>query len=1267
MGGGGKVTVGYKYYIGMHLVTCYGPVDEVQEIRFGDRVAWSGSVTSSQTVNVSAEGLFGGEKREGGVAGAVDFMFGEPTQPKNSYLQEKLGLTNIPAFRGVMSFVFKSFYFAAMNPYLKDVAFLMKRIPANIDPTTQEISGDANAAHMLYEILTNGDWGMGYSTGVIDLTSFIASGQALFNEGLGLSMMWSQQTSIEEFIQTILDHVNGVLYVDRTDGKFHFDLIRDDYVVGNLPVFDETNIVDFESFERRSWGETVNELTVVYHDRALDEDVPVTVQAMGNIAVQNGEIISQTRQYPALSNGTIALRVAQRDLNSLAAPLAKVRLRVNREAFSLNVGGAFVVNWPKYGISNLVCRLAKVDMGSLEDGHITLEAVEDVFALPNASFTTPQGSGWTDPLTDPVSPTNKRIEEAGYLDLITAFGESLAPQIEQDSGYIKTIAAKPSGDSYNYEVWTKLSVDTDYLQQGVGDFSPFGTLFAEMVPEVQSTFNYENGIDADDMVAGEYIQIEGEKMEVISHDTGAKQMVVKRGILDTVPATHAAGSPIYGSQYFNGFDQTEYVTGEVVDVKLLTSTGKGTLALGSATTDQFTLASRKDLPYPPGNFRAEGELPYTTEMMTQGWLDFTWSHRDRTQQTVLTGFVAQDDGDIGPEAGTIYTMDLYGDGVYLTSVFVDGTSFIWDNEATSYVGSAMDPTKIAASAVLENDDRRLNPTVTGTGSALSAITRTGGRWYFEIGIHAIGTAAAVLIGVCNDSFDFNDALGEDVAGDSWGYRGDGRYRTGNADTATGKPTYSTFNTIMCAMDLDLGYLWFGKNGVWNDGDPATGASPSMTGIPATVYAALTADNASSTIEANLQARHMAYAPPGGFMPFGDGGDVQIEQWHDTVYGKDIDGCLLVGATGEDAKRVTTNTSGSAVGSVMANRPPGHDKWYCEFVMEDDGTQPTSAFVGCTEDNQIMQNHTIGQNSGNSSSWSAAGNYYSEGTTITHVGGYVQGDVVMMACDDTTGEIWFGRNGIWNDGGDPANGTNPAITQTVTLPRRPAAKPFAFGGIIKLVVVGGECKYIAPAGFEYAGSPKLQHRYWRLFGENNHGSATLLGLADLELITPQGGVDQTTVATVDSPEPFATSEFSSTYSPWRAFDTSSSTLWLAQSGNITNEAVGWRFDVPRKINEFSMQATNSTYYSAMPKDFRLEYSDDGVNYFTRGRWINDAVWTTVAERRNYVVDPDSTVEAHSVVRAVLRSKLGKYTSFTEHDYTFRRADYGYSYGMFYGGV
>ncbi|MFN4064622.1 MAG: phage tail protein, partial [Parazoarcus communis] len=375
MGGSSKkVTVGYRYYLGMHLAICHGPVDAVTEIQVGERQAWGGNLAASGRITLNAPELFGGEKREGGVSGAVDIAFGEPTQAPNDYLVSKIGVPQ-PAYRGVLGLILRQLYIAANNPYIKPWAVRVKRCFRDWYPAKAEIAGAANPAHILYECLTNAAWGMGYPSASIDDASFRAAADTLATEGFGLNLIWLQQSKIEQFVREVLDHIGGVLSTSPSTGRFVLKLIRADYTVANLPVLDPTNVIDLESLQRAAWGETTNELVLVYTRPDTFKETSITVQDLANIQAQ-GAVVSQTRRYPGITSDALAARVALRDLAAVSTPLAKVRLSVNRRAWNLTPGEVFKLVWPALGIEGLVMRIAAIEGGTLTRGAIRIDAVE---------------------------------------------------------------------------------------------------------------------------------------------------------------------------------------------------------------------------------------------------------------------------------------------------------------------------------------------------------------------------------------------------------------------------------------------------------------------------------------------------------------------------------------------------------------------------------------------------------------------------------------------------------------------------------------------------------------------------------------------------------------------------------------------------------------------------------------------------------------------------------------------------------------------------
>src|SRR5690606_24159991 len=105
---------------------------------------------------VHAESLFGGDDGRGGVSGQIDLMMGRPDQQKNSYLMSQLG-SLIPAFRGVVTAVFKQFYFGN-SEFLAPVSFRGTRTMVRDDdgkpqwylPKASIFSGNLDQPHAIY-------------------------------------------------------------------------------------------------------------------------------------------------------------------------------------------------------------------------------------------------------------------------------------------------------------------------------------------------------------------------------------------------------------------------------------------------------------------------------------------------------------------------------------------------------------------------------------------------------------------------------------------------------------------------------------------------------------------------------------------------------------------------------------------------------------------------------------------------------------------------------------------------------------------------------------------------------------------------------------------------------------------------------------------------------------------------------------------------------------------------------------------------------------
>lgn len=684
MGKGGSVVVGYRYYAGMHLIACHGPVDRLNRIIVGERVAWSGSQAANGTLNINQPELFGGDKREGGIVGAVDVLLGGDTQARNAYLQTKVS-ANVPAYRRLFSLVLNQVQVSALNPYIKPWKPEVTRFPNPGWYAAKRAIGslDANPAHIIVECLTSKEWGLGYNLTDLDLTSFTACADTLYSEGFGLSLLWDQQSKVQDFIQLVLAHIDAALYVDPATGLFTMKLIRDDYIVESLPIFGDDEIITVDSFGRALSADMPNTLTVRYVDRD-GQTQAVTVHDIGGLE-STGQTISSSLDMPGIPTKELALQVAMRELGQLSRPLSKLSVTMTRAASDVRIGDAIRITCSDHGLSRQVFRVMGIGYGTLADGVIRMDLIEDAFSLPTYTFTQSQGGLWSSPYTLPAAATNRAVIEAPWWTIsreITGESATAQAEIDPEGGVLMVGAAAMAQDTINFETWTRQG-STDYVEDQTGQPTPTGLLAsATGVTETSFTINSYDRLNVVDVGSWAILEPGTANEEIVGIDainttTGA--LTVRRGVLDTVPHAHASGTRVYFLDSGRALSTTQYLAGEVVDVKILPRTSLGLLALASAPVNSKTFTGRATRPYAPGNFKMNA-VSYPASI--SGELTVSWSHRNRLSQTSY--LVAQSEGNIGPEPSTTYTLKLYGQDGALKKTVTDltGTSYTWTTEAS---------------------------------------------------------------------------------------------------------------------------------------------------------------------------------------------------------------------------------------------------------------------------------------------------------------------------------------------------------------------------------------------------------------------------------------------------------------------------------------------------------------------------------------------------------------------------------------------------------
>lgn len=517
---------------------------------------------------------------------------------------------------------------------------------------------DMNPAHIIRECLTDANWGLGYPESDIDDASFAAAADVLFSEGMGISMLWSSQMPIEDFVDEIKRHIDAAVYVDLKTGKFVLKLIRDDYDESSLLVLDQSNISRIEGYSKQTLAELVNEITLSYDSNETGQVETVTLQNLAMIQ-QQGAIIPASVEYMGFANQAIAVKVAARDLKAMSTPLVTATIYAQRDAAVLNIGSVFRWNWTETdedgnGIAtSYIMRVTEIAFGDGVDNTVRIQCAQDVFALPDITYVEAEPTEWSTPSELPAPASPRLVTEMPYYELVRSLGETDAnARISglPDIGFV-SVSAGRQGSEINAALY--VDAGAGYADGGTLDFAPTAVLGSALTKAATSA-TITDAVDFDDDVVGYLAQIDDE-IVLISGISG-NTVTIQRGCLDTVPSAHLAGAAVILRDIFAASDGVEYVASDELQVQIITSSGAGDLAAYDAPVDSVTMESRAVRPYRPANLTVNGDAyPADGDVYTLP-VTIAWAHRNRLQETG-GNVLAWTDASVTPEDGTTYTIE----------------------------------------------------------------------------------------------------------------------------------------------------------------------------------------------------------------------------------------------------------------------------------------------------------------------------------------------------------------------------------------------------------------------------------------------------------------------------------------------------------------------------------------------------------------------------------------------------------------------------------
>ena len=241
-----------------------------------------------------------------------------------------------------------------------------------------QIGEDSNPMNVAWDMWKARLGKLGISTNYLDSTSFSNAAATLAGESHGYSRCIESIARAGDYLRDIAEQVDCAFYVDETDGKLKVKLIRADFDPNAIVHITKDNCVDLVNISFGGHTNLTNRIRLEYLSRArgyIDDYEPA--QGPGNSSAQSGVINEEAVQMLGVSHADLAARMAYRELAWRGRNLIKLRAIVDRSFIRVNPGDPIKITWTKPPIAGLVFRVAAVDRGTLTNGRIALDLVQD--------------------------------------------------------------------------------------------------------------------------------------------------------------------------------------------------------------------------------------------------------------------------------------------------------------------------------------------------------------------------------------------------------------------------------------------------------------------------------------------------------------------------------------------------------------------------------------------------------------------------------------------------------------------------------------------------------------------------------------------------------------------------------------------------------------------------------------------------------------------------------------------------------------------------
>ena len=666
------------------------------------KVFVDGVVVNEITGDIVEPELFGGNESGGGWVGNYTFYSGNFDQSQNADVVASIGTTNVPAYRGTSHIVLHDNYIGE-SPQLRKMEFLLGRYTNSLNTIYQgrnaDRGSDINLAEALYHIIVDGWSGLDIDPAKLNVDSFRAASLTLIEEGNGGSLVVSSPKQGKSIIKEILRQIDGVL-AENSVGEVLLTLIRNDYVADDLIVYDEDDILDISNFSRASWRDVVSQVKVTFQSREKESG---TVAIAQNMATLNmiGRIKTAEVSFPFCYEPVLAAELAARELAQLSIPIISLTVVMNRNAYGLTVGGVLKLTFPEFGISELICRVQRVNLGELEDNKIIVDMVQDTFAVATTVMAPPENTGWTNARPEPIADVTGVLVDMPYF-----LGQQLSTPLADGQGNVVPFPIEPQTASTGFSLTSETTTGfttgyldpssvaypvTGLLTGAYGKERGFVTGVDSVGPTIKTVLNGPpTAATSAQVLAAEagimYIGDEWMSYEGVT-DNGNGTFTfgtVNRGIFGTTPKAHAADARLFIlTPELLGTGDLSAVLAEAGTLyyKFLDEVGGTRKDPLFETELSQTLTDIPDRPLRPRDLKIDGVR--TTAFAPIAPVNLTWVSSNRTETEVTF----EQDATEAPDQTEQYNMELWVDDVQDVAFDANNITSPYNVNFTTAVGA----------------------------------------------------------------------------------------------------------------------------------------------------------------------------------------------------------------------------------------------------------------------------------------------------------------------------------------------------------------------------------------------------------------------------------------------------------------------------------------------------------------------------------------------------------------------------------------------------